>query len=465
MKIDSKTMFGTFRPWRLFFMVALPGMVSMFAMSAYSILEGTFVGHKLGESAFAAINIALPVVMINFSLADMIGVGASVPISVSLGKKDEKTANNFFSSSVVMIFVTALLMGLILLFFAEPLVRMMGADDTTAVTAARYVQTFAVCGPICTLFFAMDNYLRISGYVRMSMFINIFSNALTISLLLLFIFVLELGVIGSALASCISMCTCTLIALIPFVRNKALLKFVKPRFSIGMMKQIVTCGSPVFLSNIAGRITSVLINITLMTLGVKYLGEGGGTTAVATYGVLMYANEMCQPLLYGMGDSLSPALGFNWGAKQYDRVKKIAKCGYIGSFVVSIVATGIMFFLARPLATLFVDSKDMALLELATGALRIFSIAYTLRWFVMFTQSFLSAIEKPVHATILSVSVALVFPIIVLGVLWNMGLDGVWLNMFGTCIPAVILGVILLLSVFKKIKTQSEVVSNDNNDQ
>ena len=100
MKTKTEEMYASMNPWRLFFVVAMPGMISMFAMSVYSIIEGIFIGQILGEGAFAAVNIAMPLVMINFSLADLIGVGASVPISVALGKKDNKTANNVFSCSV-----------------------------------------------------------------------------------------------------------------------------------------------------------------------------------------------------------------------------------------------------------------------------------------------------------------------------------------------------------------------------
>ena len=114
-------MYATMNPWRLFFVVALPGMVSMFAMSIYFIIEGIFIGQKLGEAALAAINIATPLVMINFSIADLIGVGASVPISISLGKKDHDTANNIFTSSIILIFTASVAMGLIMTLAAEPL--------------------------------------------------------------------------------------------------------------------------------------------------------------------------------------------------------------------------------------------------------------------------------------------------------------------------------------------------------
>ena len=182
-KMKAEEMYATMNPWRLFFVVALPGMISMFAMSIYSIVEGIFIGQILGEAAFAAINIAFPMVMINFSLADLIGVGASVPISVSLGRGDHETANNVFSCSVILIFFTSLVMGCIMFFAAEPLARMMGANDVLLDTSVRYLRTCAVCSPLTAVFFAMDNYLRISGYVKTSMVINICCNLMTIALI------------------------------------------------------------------------------------------------------------------------------------------------------------------------------------------------------------------------------------------------------------------------------------------
>ncbi|MBQ7969290.1 MAG: MATE family efflux transporter [Clostridia bacterium] len=450
--MDSKTMFVTMSPWRLFFTVALPGMVSMFAMSIYSIIEGVFIGQKLGEAAFAAINIAFPLVMINFSIADLVGVGSSVPISIALGRKEEETANNIFSCSVVMILIASVIMGTTMFFAAEPLARLMGADESLLHTASKYIRTFALCSPLTTIFFAMDNYLRISGYIKTSMFINIFFNASTIGLLVFFLIGLDMDVSGSALASSISMCLCSLLAMIPFVRGKALLKFRKPKISMKLLKEIAACGFPTFMSNIAGRVTSILMNISLMTLGIKVFGEGGGTTAVAAYAVLMYAGELCQPLIYGMSDSIAPAIGFNWGAENYDRVKNITKCGFIGAGAIGIVASGVMFFFAEPLASLFVDAEEVKLLELATHALRLFSVTYLVRWFAISAQSFLGAIEKPLQATILSVCVAFLFPVIMLGALWGLKLDGIWLNMFGTSVLALVLGIILIKCVWKRVK-------------
>ncbi len=452
MKMKAEIMYATMKPWKLFFVVALPGMVSMFAMSVYSIIEGAFIGKILGEGAFAAVNIAFPLVMINFSLADLIGVGASVPISIALGKGDHKQANNVFTCSIMMIFLASLMMGSVMYFAAEPLARMMGADGALLHTAVRYLRTYALCSPLTTIFFAMDNYLRISGYVKTSMVINVASNAVTIGLLTFFLFGLQMDVVGSALATSISMCICSVTAMIPFLRGKTLLTFTKPQFNLGMLRRIGACGSPVFLSNIAGRVTSILMNISLMTVGVSALGEGGGTTAVAVYAVLMYASDLCWPLLYGISDSLAPAIGYNWGAGSYDRVKSIVKCAYIGTAIVGAVSTSILFFFPDAVASFFVKAEEARLLEISTHAIRLFCFAYVFRWIAVTTQSFFSAIEKPLLATVMSVAVSFLFPVLMLAALWPLGLDGIWLNFVGVNALATVLGAVLLIRVGREIR-------------
>ena len=452
MKRNTEKMYASMKPWKLFFIVALPGMISMFAMSIYSIIEGVFIGQRLGESAFAAINIAMPLVMINFSLADLIGVGASVPISIALGKQDHKTADNVFTCSVIMIFITSIIMGTVMFLAAEPLCRMMGADAALLDTSVRYLRTVALCSPLSTIFFAMDNYLRISGYVKTSMAINIGSNVATIGLLTFFLIGLNMDVVGSALATSVSMCLCSFVAMIPFIRKKTLLQFARPHFHKRMFKEIAACGSPVFLNNIAGRVTSILMNISLMALGAEAFGENGGTTAVAVYAVLMYSSDLCWPLLYGISDSLSPAIGYNWGAENYDRVKKIVKCAYIGTATVGLISTSVLFFFPGTIAAMFAKAEDALLLSEATHAIRLFCFAYLFRWFVVTTQGFLSAIEKPMLATVMSVSTALIFPVIILGAAWSFGLDGIWANFVGVNLFSAILGLILLLKVGKEIK-------------
>ena len=453
MKMDSKTLFSKVTPLKLFFIAAIPGMVSMFASSIYSTLEGMFIGQYLGGTAFAAVNLVMPLVLINFSLADLIGVGSSVSISIYLGKKEDKSANNVFTSSIILIFAAAILMGIFMFFASPTILRLMGATGETAELAVRYIRAYALCGPFCTIVFAMDNYLRISGIIRGSMFLNIFMSFLTIVLLFVFIVICKMSVVGSALATCTSMFVSAIIALLPFLRGKTVLKFCKPRFSASMVKKIIICGSPTFLNNVAGRLTSIVMNVVLLRMG--------GEMAVAAYGVLMYSSDLIQPCLYGMNDSLQPAIGYNWGAKAYDRVKAIAKCVFTASAIASCIATAAMFFLSTPIASLFVDANEPGLLEMSSNALKLFCFAYLIRWFSFSAQGFFSAIEKPLPASILSVSSALVFPIIIIIVLLPLGLNGIWLNMTGTAILTGLLALFMLKKMQKKMKAETNKVPSE----
>lgn len=421
-------------------MVALPGMVSMLAMTIYSIIEGAFIGHLLGEAAFAAVNLAMPFVMINFSLADLVGVGSSVPISIALGRGDRARANNFFSCSLVLIFSASVFMG-ILLFFASPyLVSLMGAEGELADLAVKYVRVYALLGPVTTIVFAMDNYLRICGFVKISMGLNIFMSLLTIGLLSLFLGLCGMNVEGSALATSISMSFCAVLALIPFFLKKTVLSFTRPRLTVTMLREIAACGSPVFLNNIAGRVASIIMNSALLRVG----GEVYGQTAVAAYSVLMYASDIIQPMLYGMSDSLQPAIGYNWGAKSLDRVRDITKCSFIACGVVSVIGTVFMYFFSAPIASVFIKAEDTALMEMAVHAMKIFCIAYLFRWFGFAVQGFYSAIERPLPASILSVSSAMILPILFVYVLSPMGLDGLWLNLAATSLVVSLMAVVML---------------------
>ncbi len=440
---QSNEFFATAKPIKLFFIVAIPGMISMLAMSIYSFSEGIFIGHFIGKTAFAAINIAMPFVMINFSIADLIGVGSSVPISIALGRGDRDRANNIFSCSVIMIFLAAVAMGAILFFGAPLIVRLLGAEGKLAEYAASYIRVYAVMGPVSTLAFATDNYLRICGIVNGSMILNISMSALTILLLFLFIVVADLEVLGAAFASAIAMALGAAVAMTPFVLKKTLLRLVKPRFSRSMIKQIISCGTPTFLNNVSGRVAAIVLNAALLRVG--------GDTAVAAYSVLMYSSDIIQPMLYGMSDSVQPAIGYNWGSKRLDRVRDIAKCSFIACGVVSLIGTAVMFFFPEQIAGLFIDSSDTELLQLSVHAMKIFCVAYLVRWFGFAVQGFYSAIEKPLLASTLSISSAMILPIIFVFALSPLGLDGLWLNLAGTSLIVSIMALFMLLRSQKQM--------------
>ena len=418
--MDSKVLFTKTHPTKLFFIAAIPGSIGMLASALYQLIDGILVGQILGDTAFAALNFAMPLVIINFALADLIGVGSSVPISIRLGEKNEEEACNIFTCACLMIVGAGILFGSVLFLAAPTLLRLMGAEGELARMAAAYLRVYAICSPLTTIIFAVDNFLRICGQIRTSMVLNIFMSVLSGLLEFVFLFVFRFGIWAAAAATCSGMMITSLIAFYPFFRGKLTLKFCRPRFHTALIKRIVLCGSPNFLNNIAGRITSILMNMILLRMG--------GPAAVSVYGILMYADGFIQPLLYGMCDSLQPAVGYNWGAGNYKRVTAIEKRCYGASALLSLTLAAVLFFFPGPVARLFISSADSGLYEMALPALSLFAMTYISRWLSFATQSFMSAIERPGFAAMISLSVALVLPVLVIVVLWPMGLTGLWLN-------------------------------------
>lgn len=441
--MNSETLFAKTPPLKLFFLASLPGAVGMLASALYQLFDGIFVGQYLGSTAFAALNLAMPFVIINFALADLIGVGSAVPISIALGRKQEQEANNIFTCACIMIVGAGVLVGGILFAAAPALIKLMGAEGEFADQAVQYLRVYALSSPVTTIVFATDNFLRISGMIRSSMFLNILMSVLSAVLEFLFLGVFRWGIWAAALATCTGMFISALLALIPFITGRAQLRFCRPRFSASMIRQIVACGSPNFLNNIAGRITSIIMNAILVRVG--------GEAAVSVYGILMYVDGFIQPLLYGMCDSLQPAVGYNWGAGKLSRVRAIEKCCFVASGVVSILSVCVIALFPAEITQLFMADSSSEFVQMSVGALQLFSITYVTRWFSFATQSYMLAIEKPLPASAISLATALVFPVLLILLLWPWGLTGIWLNFAGTSILAAILSGIILLKLRKEL--------------
>ena len=444
MEQKSNRLYAQMPPVRLFFHAAIPGVISMVSMSIYNIIEGIFIGQFAGGDAFAAMNLAMPLVMITFALADMVGVGSSVPISIALGRKDEDRASNLFSGAVLLILLIAGFTGAVMFLLAPQIMDLMGAEDYVAEQAVLYLRIFAVTNPLTALVFAMDNFLRISGFVRGSMLLNVLMSVLQTVFLVVLVVIIPLGLAGSAIAISLGMSICAFIALVPFVQGKSVLKFCRPRFSVQMLKQIVACGSPTFLNNMAGRLFSLVMNALLIRLG--------GTNAVAAFAVLMYSSDLVHPVLYGLCDSLQPAIGYNWGAEAYDRVKTLVKCVFSATAAMSVFAIGIMFCFPRQIASIFVTASETELLDLSAHALKLYSVKFFFWWFGFTATSFYNAIQKPGNAAVLTLATAIVFPLLMVVLLWPMGLDGLWLNQAATYIPVGIIAFAMLRKTQKEMK-------------
>ena len=430
---------------KLFLKVSVPGSIGMIATNIFWIVEGLLVSRALGSTTFAAFNLALPLVYINFALSDFIGVGSSVRISIKLGQNDRKAANEIFTMAVFLIAFTSFLM-LLLLYFGGPFFfRLMNADETLIPDAVAYLRGYALFAPLTALFFAVDNYLKISGKVKYSMAINIIMSLLAFTLDFLFLFVFGMGVGSVAVGSSISLSICTIIGLFPFIRKKTVLTFTHLHLKLDHIRDIFSSGLPVFLATTASRITSIFINSILLLISTA--------DSVSIYGVLMQIDGFIMPFLYGLCDSLQPAVGYNWGRGDLKRVKKIETVCYSVALIISSFSFVILLAFPVQIMNIFFSSMDESFISAARTAIVIFSFTYITRWINFSTQSFASAIGMPLYATLISIAQAIVFPVICFLLIFPFGVNGIYANMASSGLLTLLLSLILLsklLRLFRK---------------
>ena len=163
----------------------------------------------------------------------------------------------------------------------------------------------------------------------------------------------------------------------------------------------------------------------------------------------MYTGETIQSFLYGVCDSLQPAVGYNWGAGRKDRVKAIEKYCFTASAIISLASSVIIALFPMQIISLFVKDVSVEFMNIAVFAIRLFSLTFITRWFSFAVQSYMTAVDKPIYASVLSVSTAFVFPLVLIVLFWPLGLTGLWLNFPATYLLAAISAIIILFQ-FKK---------------
>ncbi len=419
--MQSHQIFESLPPSRLFFRCAVPSMISMAVTSLYVVIDGIFVGRFLGGDALAAVSLVMPFIMISFALSDMVAVGSSVQISICLGQKDEKKASRIFSFCSGLILLISMVVGTAAFFLAEPLVRMMGANETVTALSARYMQVFAAFSPLVMIFFAVDNYLRICGRARYSMWINVILSLVNILLDYLFIARFGWGIGSAALASCISLALGTLLGYLPFLRGKLTLRLVWARLPLRQVLSLLANGSSEFFSNISGSILMVILNAVLLGLT--------GPLGVAAFSIVMYIDSIVGSLLFGLADSMQPAISYNYGAGHFDRLRALEGRTLLAGALVSLAALLLMLVGGDQIIRLFIEGDDPALYEMSLRAMRLFSFSYLVGWFGVITSSFFTALNRPLFSFLTAFGKTLIFPLFSLFTLpARLGLDGVWLT-------------------------------------
>ena len=408
----------------------------------YQIADGLFVGRFIGGDALAAVNLIMPIIMIVFGFANLIATGALVRIAVLLGEKNREEASRVFTFTLKLIFLISCFLGVLGLIFAESFVRFLapGATEQAIEYGITYTRVYAAFAPLMLIFHATDNYLRVCGKEKISMWLSVGTQAFNIVLDVILIVFLGQGVWAAAFTSCLAMALGSVITLCMFRKKRMDLYYTKGRIKRAIFLRILANGSSEFFSSISMSIMSIVFNFFLL----KY----GGTTAVAAFSVIMYVDSIVGMLVFGMADSLQPAISYCYGAGLMDKVKAIFRRVIWGAVMLSAASLLFMFFAGQYVAPLFVKPEDTELFKVSIIGMKLFSFSYLTGWVDMCFSSYFTALEHPARSMLVSFFGTLIFPIVALFVMTPfLELNGVWLSSFVSCTASAVFTIILALTM------------------
>lgn len=415
----------------------LPSIIMVVFTSIYSIVDGFFVSNFVGKTAFAAVNFAMPLLMILGCVGFMFGTGGSALISKFLGEGKSEKANETFSFVVYAAAASGTLLAVLGEIFVSPILSLMGAEGELLEQATLYSRIYLIGLPFYVLQFEFQCLFVTAEKPKIGLFVTLASGFANMILDAVFVMVFEWKVAGAAVATVVSMLVGGIIPLVYFGRkNRSLLKLTRCGFDKSVLFKTCTNGSSEFLSNVSTSLVSMLYNLQLM----KYAGEDG----VSAYGVLMYVAMIFQAIFIGYSVGAAPVVGYNFGAQNKEELRNVLRRSLVIIGIAAFLMFGAGELLSRPLAMLFVG-YDAALMEMTDHAFRIFSFSFLMCGFTIYTSSFFTALNDGLISALVSILRTLVFQVIcviVFPLIWK--LDGIWISIVAAEVMAIVFSFVFL---------------------
>lgn len=422
----------------------IPSIIMMIFTSIYSIVDGFFVSNFAGKTAFSAINIIFPVLMIIGALGFLFGAGGSALVSKTLGEGKKELANRYFSMLIYVTIIVGLVLSTILFIFIRPISSLVGADENMLPHCVTYARILLITMTPFMIQNTFQAFFMTAEKPVLGTIFTIASGLTNIILDTLLVGVFKFGLVGAAIATDIAQLVGCFGPLIYFSskRNTSTLKLVKTNIELRVVLTTCANGASELVTNISSALVNVLYNLQLM----KYAGEDG----VASYGVIMYVTFIFAAVFIGYNIGTAPIVGYNYGAKNTDELKSLLKKSLVILTICGITLTGLSEILAYPLAKIFV-SYDENLLNMTYHAIQIFMFSYLICGYNFFSSSFFTALNDGLISAILSFGRTLVFQIISIFLLpIYFKLDGIWAAIILAESLSLILTIIMLLANKKK---------------
>lgn len=349
---------------------AIPSIISMLVNAAYNITDQIFIGHVVGMLGNAATNVAFPVVTFTMAFAQLVGIGTASNFNISLGAKKEEEARNFVGTGLTLMPILGMLIMCLVLLFKMPVLRLCGATENVLPYAELYlsITTFGI--PFFLISSAGSFLIRADGSPTYSMTCTVAGALLNVFLDWLFMFVFEWGIQGAALATITGQIVSFLLCLFYFTRFKTFKITLRVlRVRAGYIKRILKLGTSNFINLTIMMLVNIVMNNTLTHYGA--LSIYGSDIPLAVSGVIAKLNSILAAFTVGLAQGCTPILGFNLGAKNYDRVKETYKKALSVALVIGVAVFLLFQTFPRQIVSIF-GSGDALYFEFAERYMRIF---------------------------------------------------------------------------------------------
>lgn len=441
----APTELGTEKIGKLLKMYAVPGIIAQTAASLYNMVDSIYIGHipGVGSAAISGLAVTFPLMNLATAMGTLVGVGATTLISVLLGQKNYDTARRVLSNVLSLNLIIGALFSGVTLAFLDPILRFFGASDVTLPFARDYMLIILIGNVFTHLYFGFNGLIRASGHPKTAMGLTLFTVISNAVLDPVFIFVFEMGIRGAALATVICQMAALVYTMKFFLDKKNLLHFPKPMFQIDwrIAGQSLAIGLGPFLMNSAACLVALFIN--------QQLGKYGGDLAIGAYGIVNRLTMLFIMICMGFNQGLQPIAGYNYGARQYHRVKEV----FMLTAKWETLVTSLCFLMAELIPGLAVSlfTNDPGMIEMASKALRILCAGTALVGFSITTSTLFQCLGMVKKSIFLSLSRQLIFllPLIYSLPMWFQE-KGVWMSFPIADMLSVAVAFVFAQRLFKK---------------
>lgn len=404
---------------RLLLEYAIPAVIGTMVNSLYNVVDRIFIGQGVGALAIAGLTLTFPILIFLQAFGMLVGLGAATRISIHLGRKAGDMAEKVLGNALTLTFIITFITVLPCMIWMDELLRAFGGSEQTIPYAKDYLN-FVIPGTILTsLSFGFNAVMRASGYPKKAMYSMIIGAVANVILDPIFIFGLDMGIEGAAIATLISELLSTIFVMNHFVQNSSIVRFRKGTFRLErhVVWNILTIGVSPFAMQLAGSLVVVIQNYSLKTYG--------GDLALGANGIISSVGMLMVMFVIGIAQGMQPIVGFNYGAGLHKRVQETLRLVIITSTIIMGIGCAGSFLFPEMIAKAF--TGDEALIAVTANGLRLSLLVFVVVGSQIAISQFFQSIGIAWKAMFLSLSRQCLFLIPALLVFPNIwGLNGVW---------------------------------------